>query len=164
VIPFSFTKQRPREPATVDSAVSGLSYDYFEGAWEHLPDFDTVLPTASGHVAAPDFSVRRRDVNFAIRFTGYVDVPHSGTYTFFLTSDDGSRLWIGDRLVVDHDGLHSESEQLGQIILKSGKHPITIAAFQAGGGRILSAGYKGPGIAKQPIPASAFWRRPTSGW
>ena len=41
------------------------------------------------------------------------------------------------------------------------QHPITIAGFQGGGSQILSVSYKGPGIGKQPVPASAFWRPAT---
>ena len=108
-----------------------------------------------------DLDVRKRDDGFALRFTGYLQVPADGVYTFYLVSDDGSRLWIGSDLVVDHDGLHSACEASGQIILKAGKHPIIVAHFEAGGAQCLEVSCAGPGITKQLMPGAVLWRRPT---
>jgi hexosaminidase len=154
---FHFRKLRPREPAEVPKAVPGLAHRCYEGVWEHLPDFDVLTPTATGRTPTFDLGVRTRDDHFALRFTGYLKVPTDGIYTFYLVSDDGSRLWIGSDLVVDHDGLHSASEQFGQIILKAGMHPISVAYFEAGGAQHLEVNYAGPGISRQPVPASALW-------
>jgi len=44
---------------------------------------------------------------------GFIRVPRKGIYTFFLSSDDGSRLTVGDRVVVNHDGPHSMAERAG---------------------------------------------------
>jgi len=156
---YRFVKQQPREPVKVAGLAPGLAYEYYEGDWQRLPDFDRLTPVASGAAATADLAVRKRDDGFAVRFTGYIRVPANGVYAFYLTSDDGSRLWIGDDLVVDHDGLHSTCEQRGQIILEAGTHPITIAAFEAGGAQHLQVEYSGPGIARKPIPEGALCRR-----
>ena len=155
-VDFAFVKQAPREPVPVRSVAPGLTYSYYEGDWDRLPDFGTLTPVASGHHGEPDMAVRRRDERFAIRFAGYLEVPTEGVYSFYLTSDDGSKLWIGDEVIVDHDGLHAVGEQRGQIILKAGRHPITVGVFQAGGGRNLSVSYEGPRIERQRIPATAL--------
>lgn len=126
-----------------------------------MPDFDKLSPVATGTITTFDLGVRKRDDSFAVIFEGFLQVPADGIYTFYLTSDDGSRLWIGSDLVVDYDGLHSASEVFGQVILKAGKHPITVAQFEAGGGQCLEVRYEGPGIAKQTIPPSVLWRKPT---
>ena len=85
-------------------------------------------------------------------------MPADGVYTFYLFSDDGSKMWVGADTVVDHDGLHSACEASGQIMLKAGNHPITVAYFQARGAYRLEVHYEGPGITRQPIPAAALWR------
>ena len=54
-----------------------------------------------------------------------------------LLSDDGSRLWIGAALVLDHDGLPSARATQGAAALGRGFHPIRVAYFQAGGGKDL---------------------------
>ena len=153
-----FVRQRPREPVAVTDLVPGLEYEYYEGGWKRLPGFDKLVPTAVGTAAAVDLTIRKRDDHFGVRFTGYIEVPANGVYTFYLTSDDGSKLWIGSDLVIDHDGLHGLSERRGQIILQAGKHPMTVVSFQAGGLWHLGISYEGPGIARQPIPTSVYWR------
>jgi hypothetical protein len=149
---FGFRKLVPHEPVTVASAAPGLAYAYYEGNWERLPDFGNQTPAATGTATGVDLGVRKRDDNFALRFTGYVEVPTDGIYTFYLNSDDGSRLLIGSEVVVDNDGLHAAVEVPGQVLLKAGRHPIAVEYFQAGGERRLDVSYEGPGVAKQTIP------------
>jgi hexosaminidase len=153
-----FRKLHPLEPVQVTDAAPGLEYAYYEGRFQKLPSFDELEAVAAGVVDAFDLSARNRADDFAMTFTGYVEVPADGTYTFHVNSDDGSRLLIGSELVVENDGLHAASEKSGQVILKTGKHPIRVEFFQSGGGRALEVSYEGPDLAKQVIPASALWR------
>jgi hypothetical protein len=93
----------------------------------------------------------------ALRCTGYVDVPADGVYTFFTRSDDGSRLYIGDTLVVDNDGEHMARELGGSIALARGRHALRVVYFDIGGGdRALTVSWQGPGLARQPLPAAAL--------
>jgi len=160
---FHFRKLHPHEPVDVLNAVPGLAYAYYEGSWQRLPDFDQLTPVASGTTKTFSLAVRKRDDRFALKFTGYLEVPADGTYTFHLLSDDGSRLWIGSDLVVDHDGLHAATEKSGQVILKAGKHPITVEYFEAGGAQRLDVSYQGPGVTKKAIPTATLSRAPTDG-
>jgi hexosaminidase len=91
---------------------------------------------------------------FGLRLTGYVRVPRAGIYTFVLSSDDGSRLSIGDRVVVDHDGPHAMSERRGQVALHRGWHPLEVLYFQAGGGKGLLLEVEGPGVTRREVPAT----------
>jgi len=67
-------------------------------------------------VAVIDLAPRKRDQNFALRFAGWFTAPADGLDTFHTTSDDGSRLWIGDTLVVDNDGAHAAQTRSGRIV------------------------------------------------
>ena len=87
---------------------------------------------------------------------GFVEAPQAGIYRFFTVSDDGSDLWIGDKRVVNNDGLHGRQEASGKIALKAGWHSIRVRYFDAGEASTLEVLYQGPGIAKQPIPAAAL--------
>ena len=100
--------RNPENPANV---VNGLDYEYFEGVWYKLPNFNDLTPVLNG--AVNNFSITPRDQNdhFAFRFTGYIDVPTDGTYTFYTTSDDGSQLYIGYTLVVNNDGTHGMGQE-----------------------------------------------------
>jgi hexosaminidase len=153
---FHFARQRPLVPVRVSTTTSGLMYEYYEGSWTHLPDFDRLTPIAVGTAATFDLAVRKRDDRFALRFAGYLDVPTEGIYTFHLASDDGSRLTISAEIVVEHDGLHSATERSGQIILQDGRHPIIVSFFEAGGSQRLEVEFEGPGVSRQPIPTSAL--------
>lgn len=72
-------------------------------------------------------------------------------YTIALTSDDGSVLEIGDRVVVDNDGWHSEAERTGMIALEAGIHPLTVRFVQGSGGSALSATITPEGGAAVPL-------------
>ncbi|UHG90354.1 PA14 domain-containing protein [Spirosoma oryzicola] len=144
------------------NAVVGLNYSYYESYWTTLPDFNSLTPTKSGTTSVPSLSVRNREESYGIRFTGYISVPTDGQYTFYTSSDDGTKLYIGSTEVVSNDGVHGDQEKSGTIGLKAGLHAITVVYFQGGGGAALSVSYSGPNIGKQNIPASAF-RRVTSG-
>ena len=70
----------------------------------------------------------------------------------WIDRDDGSRLWIGDELVVDNDGLHGMVERTGSIALLQGKHPIRIAFFENGGGAGCIVRIGGPATSYAVIP------------
>jgi len=148
----------PRPAEKVEGLVNGLRYKAYEGLWQDLPDFDKLEPAAAGKT--DKFSLAAYTggkAQFGLKFTGYIDVPAEGNYTFFVTSDDGSKLWIGDKLIVNNDGLHAPLEKHGFIPLAKGKHPITVAFFEAGGGKALAVHYQGPKLPKKEIPASALF-------
>lgn len=138
--------------------VAGLYYSYYESFWTSLPNFNALTPLKTGVSSIPSLSVRNRDDSFGLRFTGYVSVPTDGIYTFSISSDDGSKLFIGNTEVVNNDGGHPEQERSGTIGLKAGLHALTVVYFEGGGDQALSVKYSGPGLAKQVIPASSFWR------
>jgi alpha-L-fucosidase len=151
-----FTRVLPRPAVMTEGYLPGLWYEYFEGDWDRLPDFDALTPVKSGRLANFTFLPRKRPERFGFRYTGVVTVPHTGVYTFFTLSDDGSQLHIGDQLVVDNDGLHGVEERSGTIALSAGAHPVTVTFFEKTGGDALEAWYAGPGIEKQRIPASVL--------
>ncbi len=99
--------ERQRIP---DSVLKDLQYEYFEGSWKKLPDFDSLKLIDSGE--AKNFDIQPiinkfgRKNNFAVRFTGKIAIRRNGWYTFYLMSNDGSRLSINEREVVVHDGIH----------------------------------------------------------
>jgi hexosaminidase len=92
--------------------------------------------TTADAVALPGY---QRAETYGLLFTGYLQVERAGLYTIALSSDDGSVLEIGERMVVDNDGWHSEAERSGMVALAAGIHPLTIRYVQGSGGAALSA-------------------------
>jgi hypothetical protein len=148
-----FTKLVPRPADRARAPDADFSCDYYElpGIPDRLPDFAALKPASTGTVAAIDPAPRKRDQNFALRFTGWFTAPADGLYTFHTTSDDGSRLWIGDTLVVDNDGAHPAQTRSGRIALKAGTHPFTVGYQQGGGEFSLRVEVEGPGWQRQEL-------------
>jgi alpha-L-fucosidase len=159
----TFTKVRPRAPDADTGAASGLTYEYFEGDWNALPAFDQLKPVKTGVVAAFDLTPVQRKEYFALRYSGLVRVPRDGVYTFILCADDGSRLYIGDQLVVNNDGLHGAQTRSGAIALAAGPHAITVTYFNKTGDLLLAVSYAGPGFQERGIPAEALLHTPKPG-
>ena len=140
-------------PSSPSSSEEGLSYAYYEGTWKSLPDFSSETPVKTGTASRITPSMRKRNDKFGLRFTGYVKVPSDGKYTFYTRSDDGSRLWIGGKQVVDNDGQHAPRERSGKVKLSAGWHAIRAAFFERAGGEVMEVYWKGPGLAKEQIPS-----------
>jgi signal transduction histidine kinase len=77
-------------------AANGLNYRCAEVTNEALPDFDSLTPLSSGTVNNFDLRVMARPERVGLCFTGFLEVPRDGLYTFYTTSDDGSRLFVGE--------------------------------------------------------------------
>ena len=137
--------------------VAGLRRDYYTGKWEKLPDFAGLKPAATEKADRFELGPYADKERFGLKFTGYVEVPADGVYTFYVRSDDGSQLHISNRLVVDNDGIHTTMEKRGFIPLKAGRHPITVTYFQNVRSADLKVSWEGPGLKRQPIPAAALF-------
>jgi len=145
------------EPIKVEDVFPGLACKYYEGEWESLPNFDTMAVAKSlvaDTVSIPEFA---RDEDYGLTFKGVIKVPIDGVYAFSINSDDGSRLFVADSLVVDNDGLHGDSEITGLIGLKSGYHSISAYMFQCKGGEALGMSIAGPSLAKQIVSVSMLY-------
>lgn len=105
-----------------------------------LPAFDTLgPPVTSGPVRGLDVAaLAGREHDFVARCEGFLHVPVAGRHRFHLTSDDGSRLSVAGRMVVENDGVHAAEEREGEIELAAGVHPVVIDYFQGGGERVLA--------------------------
>ena len=155
----AYTRVTPRPAVRVTGAVPGLDYTFVEGDFKLLPDFAAAKPSGSGTVATFDLTPRTREMQFAFEFQGFIDVPATGVYRFYIRSDDGSRLWLDDALAVDNDGLHSSREVSSAVALEQGLHPLRVAMFEQSGGFELGVSWSGPGLQKQPVPARVLRRK-----
>lgn len=82
--------------------------------------------------------------NFAIRWEGFLLISLPGVYTFYLKSDDGSKLYIDKRTVVDNDGLHGMKTKSGRVRLSAGQHYFFATMFEKTGAAGFTCIYKGP--------------------
>jgi len=143
---------------------NGVNLRYYEGNWTSLPTFESLSP--QGESTVPNFDISAQNSigqNFAVEFSGYINIITAGDYTFFTSSQDGSRLYIDDQVVVDNDNVHEVIDQSGTINLVEGAHPIRVTYFKSTEPGSLIVGYEGPDLPKQVIPSSVlFVANPTA--
>jgi hypothetical protein len=132
---------------------TGLRYRVYKGNWTRMPNYRELTPIFEG--VATDLDVESRQLwadNWGMMLEGEFQVDTPGVHTFFLNSDDGSKLFIDDQLVIDNDGDHSLLELQGTKELAAGRHTIRIEFFESGGEAILELDVAGPGMKRQPFP------------
>lgn len=141
VVTLNLRKMAPQAAQKIKKTEKGLKFSYYEGNWTTLPDFKTLTPLKTGVSNQVGLAeIVHRENQFGVVMEGYIEVAQTGTQTFFLNSDDGSKLYINGELVIDHDGDHSAIKKTGQTILAAGKHKIRIEYFERSGGQFLQAG------------------------
>ena len=127
-----------------DNFQEGLKYSYYQGQWDYLPDFSQLESLKTGIADSIDLDKATRESDFGLTFDGYVRLIEDGIYTFHLTSDDGSMLWINDKKVIEHDGHHAMDTKTIDLPLQKGYHKLSLHYFQAKGGLGLDVKIIGP--------------------
>lgn len=153
---------------------NGLRGDYFNGT-----GFNQILVSRTD--ATVDFSwgggspaAGVGSDNFSVRWTGQIEAPVTGSYTFSTNNDDGVQLWVDGRLLIDDWSGHAPADRFSApISLTAGtKYNITLAYFENGGGANVTLYWDHPGQVRTVIPQSRLYSPPigggggggTSGW
>jgi glucose/arabinose dehydrogenase len=159
--PSKDTRYRAVFRAVVDpSPAYGLRAEYFDTA--HLTGVkrERVDPTVDFRwkTGSPDPAL---DGNtFSVRWTGSVVPRHSGTYTFYTQSNDGVRLWVDGRLLIDHWTRHETTEDSATLALEAGRaYSLRMEFFEHSGLATARLFWSSPTLRKQIIPKEQL--RPT---
>lgn len=153
-----YTVKTFKRDYSADRKNNGLKYKYYEGNWDKLPVFKNLTPISKGKVFKINLeNLSRKEEYFGVQFTGHIKISDPGDYTLFLSSNDGSQLYIDDKLVIDNDGLHGTIEKPGKINLSVGKHKFKLSYFQAGGKTSLELQMSGIDGIKKSIPVSMLY-------
>ena len=154
----SFTKTIPYPALKVENPAKGLKASYYEGDWDKTPEFSTLQPISTEVVKNVTLKGKKKDEYYGFEFTGYIKINSNDIYKFYLESDDGSMLYIDDKLAVDNDGLHGMAEKWGAVPLAAGYHKIKICYFNKTGGNDLKVSFESPKISKQLLPAGILFQ------
>ena len=90
---------------------------------------------------------------FSVRWRGEIEIPATDTYTFTTRSNDGSRIFVNDQLVVDDWGTHTARDSSGTLDLEAGNYPITVEYMQDGANANIVVSWQSDLIPKQTIPS-----------
>lgn len=158
VIAIEITGEMPKkEPLKLANPKQGLTYKYFEGNWNRLPNFDLLEPKLTGEIESFKYPEKPSSDYFGLDFNGYIKIEKEGFYNLYTSSDDGSMLYIDDDVIINNDGLHGEIEVGSALFLSQGYHKIRVTFFEAGAGDLLHVRMDGQGMEKQEIPAQMLW-------
>ena len=113
------------------------------------------LNRGSSYNAYPGLDNRFKS-DWGARFSGLIDIPETGNWTFFINSDDGSELWVNGESLATNYGMHGMRERSGSVNLTEGLHEFRIEFFQGGGPHGLIFSWQGPNTTKAAVPPSAF--------
>ncbi|WP_030315112.1 glycoside hydrolase family 2 [Streptomyces flavochromogenes] len=161
------TSAAPTENANSENAaieVHGLKGEYFSMSAPGARDFATLGGTSldpqvnfSG-LTGTFQNLTGRTEHTTARWTGRIEAPATGDYTFYGIGDNGFRLFIDGKPVIDHWIPDWDKEQTSASIrLTAGeKHDFRLEMFQDVGGANMFLRWSTPTMARQLVPESAF--------
>jgi mono/diheme cytochrome c family protein len=130
---------------------ANLNYAYFEGDFKTLAELAPKRPKSTGTALGFDLGVAKKSAAFGLTFTGFLRIAEAAEYTFYLTSDDGSRLSIDGLMVVENDGVHARTTKTGEMTLDRGMHALTVDYFNVNAEAVLDIEIEGPTLARGDI-------------
>lgn len=147
----------PPGSLSVGSGLYGEYFDTLNFSHRKMTRTDASIDFAWG-AASPDASLSGD--TFSVRWTGWVQIPSSGAWTFYVTADDGVRLWVNGQLLVDQWKDQGATEYSAPLSLTGGsKVDIRLEYYENGGSATVQLRWSGPGVTKQIIPQEYLYPR-----
>jgi azurin len=131
-----------------------LNFKLFMGDWVQMPDFSSLKPHREGPLAGKKLDIKLEGMSehFGVQFEGVVDTQEAGNYQFALSSDDGSKLYVDGRQIINDDGIHASSDlKLGRVKLDKGPHTVRVDYFEQTGEEEIYLGWSGPKFSETPL-------------
>ena len=145
-------------PAVKDAkpAGAGLRYSYREGNYMQVDGFRSAPEKTAGITPVITSALKEREDHFGIFFTGLVKVERDGLYRLSLRSDDGSRLLLDGKPLLDLDRDGGGREEVW-LTLEAGFHRIELGFWDNFAEESVEVGLKGPGISVSNLPADMLY-------
>lgn len=131
-----------------------LNYKLYLGDWNKLPDFSTLKPHREGPVPDKKLDIKLEGMSehFGVQWEGKVEVKADGFYVFTLASDDGSRLYVDGKAIIDNDGIHASSDlRAGRAKLTAGSHTVRLDYFEQSGQEEVYLAWAGQKFSETPL-------------
>lgn len=146
-----------KDEIKTSATANGLSLNIYEANLKFVDELSNLKAVKSKIVKNISLADTTRKEKVALVYNGLIKIPADGIYDFYLSSDDGSKLWI-DGDVLENDGLHGDGEKTEKFALKKGFHIIKIAYFQGTGDAAFSLQVASSKIKKQNVPDGWFFK------
>ena len=151
-------KDRYLESENISLTQGGLIGEYYNGMSfgtldttriDSIVDFDWADEPAGTNVGADDFS---------IRWTGYLIPDYTETYTLYVGSDDGTRLYINGSLLIDNWSDQAYNEESATIALEAGKYyHVEIEYYENGGGAEVDFHWESASQTYEIVPSTNLY-------
>jgi len=152
------------QPVTKNGKSPGLRFALYRPAQgtqlRKIPDFTSLKPVDEGSIAklSPDDFVHGSKDNYAAVYRGYLEFPKAGHYRLILSSDDGSKCFLNQRLIIDNDFGHPDLPLSRSVRVPAGLVPVRIEYFNGRGERALTLQIKAMDHPDQPASDATFYR------
>jgi hypothetical protein len=149
----------PKPAVKVENPEKGIKYDYRE-VWvcKKTDQIDQYPVLKSGVNASISSDLGfKTALNHGIIFKGYVHIPVTGTYTFYIDTEYAASIRIDGELIASNESTDWLGERSGTVALEKGYHSILVKDYQVGEDVGFKLLWKGPGIKKQEVPEEALW-------
>lgn len=154
-----FNKVKPQEAIPVTEAKPGLIASYYTGDWNTVPAFADISPVEKGTVRTVGPGKYGGQEKYGLLLEGFIKLSKTDLYNFYISSDDGSMLYIDDKLVVDNNGLHGMAEKKGTAALAPGYHRIRVEFFEKTGGDDVELFIETRTEKKMEVPAGMLFHQ-----
>ncbi len=138
----------------VDSMpVHGLRAEYYRGVDLKRLVVERIDPAIDFTFTPSEPPPKLTSENFSVRWRGFLEVPASGEWTLHTSTDDGARLWVDGKIVIDKWVLQGETLHSAKVVLEAGKKvPIVFEFYQGGGAAAARLLWEGPHQPRAIIP------------
>ena len=136
---------------------NGLEIEQYKGKVKSTLEISELPKINIGEVSKVHIPIKDLGTNMGFIFNGFIKIPKDGKYTFYLSSNDGSRLYLDDNLAINNDGAHGTKEESVQLSLKVGFHKLSVSYFQLGGKSNLKMSWSGNGFRKTEMPPIIYF-------
>ena len=142
----------------LSNTINGLFKYTYNSTSDWVPNFTYLTPNKSTVIQNINSDDNQTAKNLGLFYTGYINIPTDGRYTFYVTSSSKCHLMLHDIHLIDNDFNYTNVEISEELYLKSGLHPIKIF-YQQNNELIPDIQLKmdGPGISKMAITNEMFY-------
>lgn len=139
-----------------EPAGEGLLYTYSEGDFMSVSSVASAKPKTAGTARIITTDLKERGDHFGLVFKGLVKIERTSLYRMTMSSDDGSKLWLDGKPVIDLDRDGGGSSE-AWLRLAAGYHRIEVQFFDNFAEESLEVGLTGPGISVDNLPANILF-------
>ncbi|MBP7051471.1 MAG: hypothetical protein KBE65_10695 [Phycisphaerae bacterium] len=135
----------------------GVYAQYFKGTELAGDPIATATEEAINHSWGSDVVAGALSDDVSARWTADLKAPLTGTYDLITTTDDGVRLWLDGRLVIDNWTDHGTTDDIATVDLTAGQfYRVRMEYYEKGGGAVAQLSWESPSIARDIIPTGVL--------